>query len=123
MPHAPFADRDDSALGFSFPAVGRKKVTAAFDGGRIISDSGVQLLTQAERKTGLCKQLAACIDNQRDPSRVVTRFQTFCAPEFWRSPEATKMLMLLMLCVMTQASALRWASFPDRARASPVSRR
>jgi hypothetical protein len=26
---------DDTLLPFSFPAVGRKKITAAFDGGRI----------------------------------------------------------------------------------------
>jgi hypothetical protein len=29
---------DDNLLPFSFPAVQRKKVTAAFDGGRITSD-------------------------------------------------------------------------------------
>ena len=29
---------EDSLLPFSFPAVGRKKITAAFDGGRITSD-------------------------------------------------------------------------------------
>ena len=32
-----------------FPAVGRKKVTAAFDGGRLTSDGGVMLLAAAER--------------------------------------------------------------------------
>jgi hypothetical protein len=31
---------EDSLLSFSFPAVGRKKITAAFDGGRITSDAG-----------------------------------------------------------------------------------
>ena len=35
---------DDTIEPFSFPAVGRKKVTAAFDGGRLTSDSGVMLL-------------------------------------------------------------------------------
>jgi hypothetical protein len=35
---------EDSLLPFSFPAVGRKKITAAFDGGRITSDAGVMLL-------------------------------------------------------------------------------
>jgi hypothetical protein len=38
---------DDSLLPFSFPAVSSKKVTAAFDGGRISSDGGVMLLAQA----------------------------------------------------------------------------
>jgi hypothetical protein len=38
---------DDSLLSFSFPAVRRKKIAAAFDGGRITSDAGVMLLGQA----------------------------------------------------------------------------
>jgi hypothetical protein len=56
---------------FRFPAVGRKKITAAFDGGRLTSDGGVLLLAQAEREMDICAQLAACIADRRDPSRVV----------------------------------------------------
>jgi hypothetical protein len=56
---------------FRFPAIGRKKITAAFDGGRITSDGGVLLLAQAEREMDICAQLAACIADRRDPSRVV----------------------------------------------------
>ena len=52
---------EDSLLPFSFPAVGRKKITAAFDGGRITSDAGVMLLGQAERRLGLADKLAAVI--------------------------------------------------------------
>jgi hypothetical protein len=62
---------DDSVVAFGFPAICRKKVTAAFDGGRLTSDGGVLLLAQAERKMQICKQLAACIADPRDPSRVV----------------------------------------------------
>jgi hypothetical protein len=32
---------NDTILPFDFPAVGRKKLTAAFDGGRITFDGGV----------------------------------------------------------------------------------
>ena len=39
---------DDTTPLFSFPAVEGKKVTAAFDGGRISSDGGVMLLTIAD---------------------------------------------------------------------------
>ena len=53
---------DDSGLSFSFPAVRGRKVTAAFDGGRLTSDGGVLLLGQA-----------ACIADPRDQSRVVHR--------------------------------------------------
>jgi len=48
---------EDSLLPFSFPAVDRKKITAAFDGGRITSDAGVVLLGQAERRRGLSDKL------------------------------------------------------------------
>ena len=61
---------DDTLLPFSFPAVERKKVTAAFDGGRLSSDGGVMLLAQAERRLGIAERLAAVIPDQRDPDRV-----------------------------------------------------
>ena len=53
---------DDTTELFSFPAVGRKKLTAAFDGGRLTSDGGVMLLAAAERRLGLCDRLAAPAD-------------------------------------------------------------
>ena len=56
-------------LPFSFPAVCRKKVTAAFDGGRISSDGGVLLLAEADRRLGLADKLAAVISDHRDPTR------------------------------------------------------
>jgi hypothetical protein len=71
MPHATPTESDDSAAGFSFPAVHRKKVSAAFDGGRLTSDGGVLLLGQAEREMGLCDRLATCIADRRDPTRIV----------------------------------------------------
>ena len=49
MPQATPAESHDSAAVISFPAVLRKKVTGAFDGGRLTSDGGVVLLAQAER--------------------------------------------------------------------------
>ena len=42
----------DTVCAVWFPAVGRKKVTAAFDGGRLISDGGVMLLG-VERRIGI----------------------------------------------------------------------
>jgi hypothetical protein len=44
-----FAMKDDIPLPFELPAVARKKVSAAFDAGRITSGGGVMLLAQAER--------------------------------------------------------------------------
>ena len=48
---------DDSQLSFSLPSVSRKKVTAAFDGGRM-----------AERRRKVADTLAAHIADRRDPS-------------------------------------------------------
>ncbi len=61
---------DDRPLAFTLPAISRKKVTAAFDGGRLSSDSGVLLLGLAERRRGLAQTLAALIDDPRDPAHI-----------------------------------------------------
>jgi hypothetical protein len=60
---------DDTSLPFSFPAVHTKKVTAAFDGGRLTSNAGV--LAMAERCLGLADKLAQVFPDRRDPTRVV----------------------------------------------------
>src|SRR5689334_1856988 len=62
---------DDSLLPFSLPPVDRKKITAAFDGGRISSDGGAMPLGLAERRLGIADRLAAEITDRRDPARVV----------------------------------------------------
>lgn len=62
---------DDTTLPFWFPAVRGKKLTAAFDGGRLSSDGGVMLLATAARRMGIAEKLAAVIPDRRDPTRVV----------------------------------------------------
>src|SRR5712671_1253843 len=57
---------EDTLLPFDFPAVQRRKVTAAFDGGRLTSDGGVMLLAAAERRLGIADKLAALIADPRD---------------------------------------------------------
>ena len=61
---------DDTVPSFDFPAVGRKKVTAAFDGGRLTSDGGVMLLSLAERRLGIAERLARLVPDRRDPTRI-----------------------------------------------------
>src|ERR1700712_5895707 len=65
----PTAD-DDAFLPFSLPSIGQKKVTAAFDGGRISSDGGVILLAGADKRLGLIDALAAIIPDHRDPDLI-----------------------------------------------------
>jgi hypothetical protein len=61
---------DDSFLLFDLPAVCRKKVSASFDGGAISSDGGLLLLREADRRLGLTRMLASCVEDRRDPSRI-----------------------------------------------------
>ena len=61
---------NSNLLPFSFPAVGRKAVTAAFDGGRLTSDGGVMLLSMAERRLGIAQRLAHWFPDRRDPLRI-----------------------------------------------------
>lgn len=61
---------DDTTATVPFPAVGRTKITAAFDGGRLSSDGGVMLLAQAERQLGIAERLARLISDRREPERV-----------------------------------------------------
>jgi len=61
---------ETTGLPFNFPAIGRKKITAAFDGGRITSDGGVMLLAAAERRIGIAARLASLIADHRNPALV-----------------------------------------------------
>lgn len=59
--------RNDTTVPFGFPAIARKTITAAFDGGRLTSDGGVMLLAAAERRLGLADRLAGLIADPRNP--------------------------------------------------------
>jgi hypothetical protein len=64
------ATDDDTLLAFSLPAIAKKKVTAAFDGGRISSDGGIFLLAGADKRLGLIDTLAKAFPDRRDPTQV-----------------------------------------------------
>ncbi|MDX6573722.1 MAG: hypothetical protein QOC86_2878, partial [Gaiellales bacterium] len=61
---------DDTIQPIGFPAIDRKKVVAAFDGGRITSDGGVLLLGVVERQLGIAAKLARLIADPRNPAFV-----------------------------------------------------
>jgi hypothetical protein len=61
---------DERLLPFSLPAVCRKKISVAFDGGRLSSDGGILLLREVEQRLRIAERLAACVVDRRDPSRI-----------------------------------------------------
>lgn len=81
---------DDMLLPFSLPSVGRKKITAAFDGGTISSDGEVFLLTVADKRIGLIDRPASLIPDHRDPLRIGTGWPTSCAAVSSPLPAATR---------------------------------
>ena len=62
--------QQDNCLPFDLPAVARKKVCIAFDGGMLSSDAGVLLLRGVEQQLGIAARLATCLTDRRDPNRI-----------------------------------------------------
>ena len=60
----------------SFSRLGRQKIIADFDGGRLTSDAGALLLREADRRLGLTANLAGCITDPRDPSKITHDLKT-----------------------------------------------
>lgn len=56
-------------LELEFQGLGRRKVTARFDGGYITSDAGALLLREVEARLGILSDFASCFRDLRDPSR------------------------------------------------------
>src|SRR3984893_10339539 len=115
--HKPIEERqtvmdEDIALPFDLPAVARKKVSAAFDGGRITSDGGVMLLAQAERRLGIADQLAREIPDERDADRVVHLLPDICALGSSPSPAATRTPTILIGCGSTRRSSWPAGGYP-----------
>jgi len=61
---------------FRFPALNRRIVEANFKGGDITSDGGVLLLQQVDRRLGLCKSVARCLDDPRRQASIAHDYQS-----------------------------------------------
>ena len=68
-----FAPAMDDGTGIlpGLPAVAGKPVHLTFDGGRMTSDAGILLLAAIEQRLRIAGRLAACIEDPRDPERVL----------------------------------------------------
>lgn len=93
----------DTLLPFAFPAVARKKVSAAFDGGMLSSDGGVLLLRNVEKQLGLARRLSLCLKDRRDPDLI------------WHTVEE-----MLRLRVLAIAAGYEDANDFDRLRYDPI---
>jgi hypothetical protein len=55
---------------FDFQGLGKRAVTARFDGGAITSDAGGLLLREVEARTGILRRFAGCFTDHRDADLV-----------------------------------------------------
>ena len=62
---------DSTGILPGLPPVAGKPVHLSFDGGRMTSDAGILLLAAVEQRLGIADRLAACIEDRRDPERVL----------------------------------------------------
>jgi Transposase DDE domain group 1 len=62
-----------------FASLGRRKVTAAFDGGAITSNAGALLLRETDRAIGLSRQAAVCFTDGRRQDRIEHSIETLIA--------------------------------------------
>jgi len=53
-----------------FSSLGRQKIQADFNGGRLTSDTGTLLLRETDKHLGLIKSIAECIPDPRHPSLI-----------------------------------------------------
>jgi Transposase DDE domain group 1 len=73
MEFAPAMGEDTGILP-GLPAVAGKPIHVGFDGGRLTSDGGILLLAAIEQRLQIAERLAACLEDRRDPDRVVHQF-------------------------------------------------
>jgi hypothetical protein len=58
---------NNNIIQLTFQPLGKKKVEAKFDGGRITSDAGTLLLREIDRKYGILESFSQCFTDYRDP--------------------------------------------------------
>jgi hypothetical protein len=63
----------------TFSSLGRQKIAADFDGGRLTTDAGALLLREVDRQLGLTRALADSIADPRDPAKITHDRRTLLA--------------------------------------------
>ena len=86
-----------SNLSLSFSSLGRRRIVADFDGGRLTSDAGGLLLREVDRRLGLTAGLAECIADQRDPAKITHDLRTLLSQRVFGIALGLAIFMLLGL--------------------------
>ena len=115
--------QDDTIETFGFPAIGRKKLTAAFDGGRITSDGGVMLLAAAERRLGIAEGLAELIADPRNPLLVIHSVADILRARMFAIACGMRTLTTSIICAAIPASSWPAGACPIAAMTCARSRR
>jgi hypothetical protein len=114
---------DDTLLPFSLPSICQKKVTAAFDGGRISSDGGVLLLAGADRRLGLIDTMAALIPDHRDPGLITHTMADILRARVSPLPAVIPMPMIWTICARIRPSSWPAAGCQRAVKTWPRNRR
>src|SRR5262249_15360108 len=104
---------NDRFLPFAFPTVASKKITAAFDGGRITSDGGVMVLAQAERRLAIAEKLAAVVGVSPGSPRPWTRRPPIFGVAFWAVPSGARVRNRSVCAAFTPPFKLACGRLPD----------
>ena len=111
---------EDTLLPFAFPAVARKKVSAAFDGGMLSSDGGVLILRDVEKRLGIAERLASCLKDRRDRDLITHTIEDMLRLRMFAIAAGYEDVNDFTGCVTIRSS--RWRSDDRRKRASPCAR-
>ena len=68
-----------NGLPLTFSRLGPRKIRGDFDGGWLTSDAGAALLREVDRRVGLIDAMAACIQDARDPAKIIHDLRTMLA--------------------------------------------
>ncbi len=63
----------------SFSSLGRQRIIANLDGGRLTTDANGLLLREVHRRLGLTAALAYCVADARDPAKITCDLRTLLA--------------------------------------------
>jgi hypothetical protein len=68
-----------NGLPLEFSSIGRQKIRADFNGGKLTSDAGATLLREVDKRIGLIGAIAACISDPRTPAKITHDLRTLLA--------------------------------------------